>query len=90
MAERPADARQVYDPARDLAVLVHAALRQGHWGPAALGALRRLEEHLAYAGEFTLASDIETRLREQLGLARRRQAALDTARSRPETAAASG
>jgi len=61
-----ADAREIYDPTRDLAVLLHAALRQGHWGPAALGALRRLEEHVAYAGEFALASDIEARLRELL------------------------
>lgn len=72
-----ADAREIYDPARDLAVLLHAALRQGHWQPAALGSLRRLQEHVAHAGEFTLASDIEIRLREVLSLAGRRQAALD-------------
>jgi hypothetical protein len=72
-----ADARGAYDPVRDLAVLLHAALRQGHWGPAALGALRRLEEHLAPAGGFALASDIEARLRGQLAGPGRSRADLD-------------
>jgi hypothetical protein len=65
-----------YDPVRDLAVLLHAALRQGHWAPAALGAIRRLEHELE-AGEFTLAIDIEAKLRAKLDRAGRRQAALD-------------
>jgi hypothetical protein len=59
---------EVYDPVRDLAVLLHAAIRQGFWSPAPRGSIARLQEKLDI-GDYTMASDVEIRLRGQLGLA---------------------
>ena len=67
---------EAYDPVRDLAVLLHAALRQGFWQPAARGSIARLQDRLEI-GDSMLASDIETRLAVVLNRAGRRQAALD-------------
>jgi hypothetical protein len=67
-----------YDPARDLAVLLHAAVRQGFWSPAARGSIGRLARELD-VGDFTMASDVETRLREMLDRAGRERAGRDEA-----------
>jgi hypothetical protein len=67
---------EAYEPVWDLAVLLHAALRQGFWQPAARGSIARLADQLQI-GDSMLASDIEARLRGQLNRAGRRQAALD-------------
>lgn len=44
-----------YDPARDLATVLHAAMRQGFWSPAARGAIERLRHRLS-AGAGRLAA----------------------------------
>jgi hypothetical protein len=67
-----------YDPARDLAVLLHAAVRQGSWSPAARGAIGRLARELDI-GDYAVASDVETRLREVLDRAGRERADRDEA-----------
>lgn len=64
-----------YDPTRDLATLLHAAVRQGSWGPAVRGALDRLERELGLTSHC-LASDIEETLRLRGSAAARRAAAL--------------
>ena len=68
-----------YDPARDLATLLHAARRQGFWQPAARGAITRLESELGIEDK-DLASDIERSLRYAWTQAAARQAALDNVR----------
>ena len=62
-----------YDPYRDLATVLHGAIRQGFWGPAAKAAIGRLCEQLDVT-EYTLASQIELALRACAGS--RRAAAL--------------
>jgi hypothetical protein len=58
-------AQDVYCPVRDLAAVLHGALRRGAHPPAVLGALRRLEEGLE-VDESMLASAIEARIRARL------------------------
>jgi hypothetical protein len=70
---------ETYDPVRDLATVLHAALRQGFWGPAARGAIERLRHQLGL-GDAVLASDIEETLRHRMIPAARRAAALENVR----------
>ena len=51
-----------YDETGDLAVLLHAAMRQGSWSPAPRGAVERMRHELGI-GDATMASDIEQALR---------------------------
>lgn len=74
-----AEPRPCYDPTRDLAVLVHAAVRQGFWQPSARGSVVRLQEELGFT-DYATPSDVEALLAAQLNLAGRRLAALENVR----------
>jgi hypothetical protein len=71
---------EAYDPIRDLATLLHAAMRQGFWSPAPRGAIERLRHQLGL-GDAPLASDLEETLRHRLSASRGRAAALENSRS---------
>jgi hypothetical protein len=64
MAEpaRPLSPAPAYDPVRDLATVLHGALRQGFHQPAARQAIERLKRELGIT-EYDLASDIERAVR---------------------------
>jgi hypothetical protein len=65
-----------YDPARDLAIVLTGALRQGFHSPGVVIALRRLREELGLHAEHPFVSDVEAAVRAALAPAARRQAAL--------------
>jgi len=71
-------ASPVYDPLRDLAAVLHGAMRQGYHQPAARAAIARLRDKLGL-DDHALASDIEAALRNRQGTARR-AAALENVR----------
>jgi hypothetical protein len=55
-------AGEVYDPLRDMSVVLHGARRQGAWGPAMRGSLARLESGLGLSAAM-VPGEVEAAVR---------------------------